>query len=304
MKSRKLLENAEDHQKMDYKQIVWLSSYPKSGNTWVRCFLDAYLTGEVDINKLVASVSDDSAARALPGDGSDPSLFPIDVQMLCRPMGLLRLVRAFEANREETGSKVPLFVKTHNAHMIPNGIELLPHCLTKSVIYIVRDPRDVIISFAKHMGLEIDEAIDVFLQKYRVLADERISKMSDFISSWPLAVASYANSDSHNVKIFRYEDIKADPVQMFSKILIHAGIEPDINRVKQAVETVELDKLRKQQEKDGFREASPHNKEFFGQGKTGGWKDILTPAQVLRIEKNCRTMMKRFNYKFSMKAVA
>jgi len=289
---------------MDYKQIVFLASYPKSGNTWLRCFLDAYLMGSVDINKLVASVSDDSAARALPGDGSDPSTFPIDVQMLCRPMGLLRLVRAFEENKKETGLNLPLFVKTHNAHMVPNGIELLPMCLTKAVIYIVRDPRDVVISFAKHMGLSIDDAIEAFLQKYRVLQDERVSKMGDFISSWPLAVASYVNSDSHNIKVFKYEDMKADPVLIFSQMLEHAGIRPDKSRVDKAVELVALDKLRKQQEEHGFREGSPHNKEFFGQGKTGGWREVLTPAQVFRIEKACRTMMKRFSYKPATKAVA
>lgn len=289
---------------MEYSQIVWLSSYPKSGNTWVRCFIDAYLMGQVDINNLVASVSDDSAARALPGDGSDPSSYPIDVQGLCRPMGLLRLVRAFEENKKETGLNIPLFVKTHNAHMVANGIELLPGCLTKSVIYIVRDPRDVVISFAKHMGKEMDDAIGYFLDKYRVLQDERKPKMADFISSWPQAVASYANSDTHNVKIFRYEDMKANPQEEFAKILIHAGIQPHPERLKVALEAVELSKLRKQEKEKGFSEASPHADQFFGKGETGGWRDILTPAQVLRIEKACRSMMKRFNYKMTMKAAA
>jgi len=111
---------------MDYKQIVWLSSYPKSGNTWIRCFVDAYLTGEVDINNLVGSVTDDGSQRCLPGDGSDPSKYPIDVQILTRPMGLLRLVRQFELNKAEGGPDIPLFVKTHNAHLVTNGIELLP----------------------------------------------------------------------------------------------------------------------------------------------------------------------------------
>ena len=38
---------------MDYKQIIWLASYPKSGNTWLRCFLDAYFLGDLDINELL-----------------------------------------------------------------------------------------------------------------------------------------------------------------------------------------------------------------------------------------------------------
>lgn len=289
---------------MNYKQIVWLSSYPKSGNTWVRCFLDAYLMGQVDINNLVSSVTDENAARALPGDGSDPSKFPADIQILTRPMALLRLVRQFELNKQETGLQVPLFVKTHNAHMVTNGIELLPLALTKAVIHIVRDPRDVIVSFAKHMGKDMDEAIEIFFDKYRVLQDERKPKLMDFISSWPMHVQSYANADSHNVLLVKYEDMKENPVRSFSNILKHAGIEPDKKRIEHALDLVKLDKLRKQEQEKGFGESSPHaQNQFFGKGLTGGWRDILKPYQVHRIQKRCDSMMKRFGYD-RLKAVA
>jgi len=287
---------------MNYKQIVYLSSYPKSGNTWLRCFFDAYLTGEVDINNLVASVTDDGAQRALPGDGSNPAEFPIDVQQLTRPMAMLRLVRQFEMNKAETGLDIPLFVKTHNAHMITNGIELLPQSLTKAVIHIVRDPRDVILSFAKHMGKDIDTAIELFFDKYRVLQDERRPKLCDFISSWPMHVASYANADTHNVRVFRYEDMKARPLDTFIKIVKHAGIEPDRARIEAALEIVSLANLQKQENEKGFGESSPFAKnKFFGAGATGGWQDKLTPMQIHKIEKGCNSMMKRFKYEFSTK---
>lgn len=283
---------------MKYDQIVWLSSYPKSGNTWFRCFIDAYLMGAVDINNLVASVTDDGSQRALPGIADlDPSKMPVDVQSLTRPMALLRLVLAFELNKQETGLEVPLFVKTHNAHMIPNGNELLPKSLTKSVIHIVRDPRDVFVSFAKHMGLDYDKALEYFMDKYRHLQDARRPKLADFISSWSMHVASFANADSHNVKIFRYEDMKAHPVTVFSEMLRHAGIEPDQARVEKALDLVSLANLKKQEKEKGFKESSPFAKnKFFGDGKTGGWQDKLTPAQVHKLEKGCKLMMKRFNY--------
>lgn len=288
---------------MNYKQIVWLSSYPKSGNTWLRCFFDAYITGEVDINNIVSSVTDDSAPRALPGDGSDPSKFPIDVQMLARPMGMLRLVRQFELNKTETGIDIPLFVKTHNAHLVTNGIELLSQQLTKSVIYIVRDPRDVVVSFAKHMGKDVDQALEYFFDKYRVLQDDRHPKMADFISSWPNAVASYVSADTHNVKIIKYEDMKARPVDTFSRIVRHAGLAVDQERVEKALELVSLEKLKAQEKKDGFKESSPHAKNsFFGDG--GGWEDKLTQSQIFKIEKGCRTMMKKLGYKPSMRVAA
>ncbi len=288
---------------MNYQQIVWLASYPKSGNTWLRCFLDAYLTGEVDINNLVSSVTDDNAARCLPGDGSDPSEFPIDVQMLVRPMGLLRLVRQFELNKEETGLDIPLFVKTHNAHMIPNGVELLPFPLTKAVICIVRDPRDVLVSYAKHMGGTIDEALEWFFDKYRVLTDERRPKMADFISSWKMNVQSYANADTHNVRVFRYEDMKEKPLETFSGMLEHAGLSVDESRVQMALDAVQLSKLQKQEKEHGFKESSPfHKDKFFGSGE--GWRNVLNPRQIRQVEKGCASMMKRFNYEFAIKRVA
>jgi hypothetical protein len=290
---------------MNYKQIVWLSSYPKSGNTWLRCFLDAYLMGEVDINNLIASVTDDGSQRALPGDGSDPSTYPIDVQILTRPMALLRLVRQFELNKVETGLDIPLFVKTHNAHLVTNGIELLPMALTKSVIHLVRDPRDVIVSFAKHMGKDIDTALDLFFDKYRVLQDERRPKLADFISSWPNHEASFANADTHNVMIVKYEDMKAKPVETFGRMIKHSGMVPDLERVKKALDLVKLDRLRDQEQKAGFKESSPFAKDqFFGGGKTGGWVDVLTPAQAHRIETKCASMMKRHGYEFSKKRAA
>lgn len=277
---------------MDYQQIVWLASYPKSGNTWVRCFLDAYFLGELDINDIVCSIPDDSAYTHLVGDGSDVREFPIDIQALTRPMALLRVVRQYEAGKLPG---VPLFVKTHAAHLLANGIEMLPLALTKAVVYIVRDPRDVILSFAKHTGQSVDEAIDKFFNKYSVLQAKEDMKVGDFVSSWPKHVASYVNADSHNVLVIRYEDMKADPVVEFTKILEHAGVEVDQDRVQRAVDTVTLENLRAQEAKNGFKESSKHAKDqFFGEGKTGGWVGKLTPAQLHRIEKGCQSMLKRF----------
>lgn len=279
---------------MNYRQIVWLASFPKSGNTWVRCFLEAYYLGKVELNEMVCSVSDDLAFRYLVGDGSDPREFPIDIQHLTRPMAMLRMVRQFEANKIEG---LPLFVKTHNAHVVANGIELLPASLTKSVVYLVRDPRDTFISFARHMGADHDVAIDWFLDKFRVLrAGEEHYKMTDFVSSWNKHVSSYANADTHNVKIWRYEDMKKEPVKAFADILRHSGVVPDMDKVKQAVETVRLDKLKEQEKKTGFVEASPKTDGFFGNGQTGGWREKLAPKHAIRIEKECASMMKRFNY--------
>lgn len=280
----------------NYNQIVWLASYPKSGNTWLRTFLDAYVLGEVDINNLISNVSDSSAARALPGMYDlDPSKFPVDIQMLTRPMALLRMVLQYNANKLPG---LPLMVKTHNLNAAANGFELLPVQLTKATINIVRDPRDVVISYAKHMGCEdIDEAIGHFLNKYRTLHDTRNSRLADFTGSWPMHVRSFLDPSPLNVLTVKYEDMKDDPINAFGMMLRHAGMEVDKARIQKALDIVKLDRLKKQEEEKGFLESSPYAKnQFFGSGKTGGWKDVLNPSQLRRIEKACAPMMKRLGY--------
>ena len=276
----------------DYKQIVWLASYPKSGNTWIRCFLDAYFLNELDLNDIVTSVTDDIVGLYQPGDSTDISKAPIDIQHLCRPMALLRLVNMHNNTR---GNNLPLFVKTHSPHLIANGVEYLPESLTKCVIYIVRDPRDVLPSFSKHMGKNVDTGLEWMQDKYRTLGgtDRRTGEL---ISSWDNHVLSYIHADTHNVHYIRYEDLLNDPEQYFKKILEHSGITPDLERIRKAIDLTQLEKLKEKEQKEGFRESSPFAKnEFFGDGGTKG-RDKLQPKHLYRIEKAFGRVMKKLNY--------
>jgi hypothetical protein len=277
---------------MDYQKINWIASYPKSGNTWLRLFLDAYLLNEVDINEILCTVTDDRADR-IQMDGGSVAALPVDIQHLARPMGLLNLVRAYSQHGK---NEIPLMVKTHTAHMLVNGVELLPMSLTKSVVYIVRDPRDVVVSFAKHMGVSIDTAIDYMTDKYRTLTSTK-DRMADFLSSWEMNVNSYLNADTHNVRVFTYEAMKDRPMETFSDILTHIGITPDPTQVEKALEMVNISKLREREKKEGFRESSHHAKDqFFGPAKVGGWKEVLTDTQRYRIERKFHRLMKRLGY--------
>jgi len=274
----------------DYRKINWLASFPKSGNTWLRCFMDAYYAGKVDINDLLTTVGDDFATRNGIGVGKlQPQQYPVDIQMLTRPMALLRLVLQYHDN--DVG--IPLMVKTHNIHAVANGIELLPECLTHRTIYLVRDPRDVFMSYMRHMGGDADQTIQWFTDDLRVLCDDRAPKMSDFISSWKKNVLSYANADTHQVKVFRYEDMKAHPVETFCAILQWMGETPDPKRVAKALDMVKLSRLKKQEDEKGFLEKTDHQKRFFG--GSDHWS-TLPPHIIYQIEKHAGSLLKRFGY--------
>ena len=254
--------------------------------------------GDVDINDILTSTNDDLFIRNQLGDGSDVRDFPIDIQQLTRPMALLRLVRQYNENAVPG---VPLFVKTHNAHMISNGIELLPEMLTKAVIFIVRDPHDVLPSFAKHMGKDLDTALEFMQDRYRTLSAPESGKVADLISSWDQHTRSFINADSHNVLLCRYESILDDPVRMFTMMLEHAGVEVDRERVEKAVELVSLANLRKKEAKDGFQESSKHaTNKFFGKGGSAS-RHKLTPKHNHIISKKFGALIKRL---YSQKKVA
>lgn len=275
---------------MDWKRIIWLASYPKSGSTWVRCFLDAYAMGEVDINDLVCSVSDDNGNRAHLGpEHTDIIGEPVDVVQMARPMALLRLVDAWNQGRVPD---LPLWVKTHNACLVANGFELLPVQLTLAVVHIVRDPRPILPSFANHLGKDLDYTLESMLDVYRVLDGRKQRKMPDLISSWGKHCTSFMNDTEHNVLTIRYEDMKADPVPCFAQILHHSGVEPDEERIVKALDLVDLSKLRQQERDGGFREQSKYaQSEFFG-----GKREKPTIRHTNALERRFRLQMKRLGY--------
>lgn len=282
----------------EFRQIVWIASYPKSGNTWVRLFLDAYFLGELDINEIVTSIGDNGIERYNVGYDADLWRWPIDIQQLTRGMAMLRTVLAYN---DTPHGDLPLFVKTHQSNAVANGVELLPAALTKATIFIVRDPRDVFPSFANHMGSDLETAFEQITDKYQVLAAQK-HRVGDFISSWGASTEAYLSSDQHNTLVVSYENLRKDPVSEFSSILRHSGIEPDMDRVRSAVDLTELSKLRKKEQDAGFGEGSDKAKDpFFNTGEVG--KSI--PSQYKsRLERAFRKTMLTLGYLGKKRLVA
>ena len=121
--------------------------------------------------------------------------------------------------------------------------------------------------------------------------------MNDFISSWKMHTKAWIDADLHNVQTFKYEDMISRPMETFTEILKHIGIDADPERVKYALDAVEISKLREREIKEGFIESSPKNKDgFFGKGGTQ-WHTILKPYQIKRVEKIAGHYLEQFGYK-------
>lgn len=266
------------------KEMAWLASYPKSGNTWVRLLMSAYLTGRCDINAIMCSTND---TYHYPYQAVVPKQFDEMENWEWAACACAAALHVPLAIRER-----PLLIKTHHANLQPFGYTVIPHLMCEKAVYLIRDPRDVAISYAKHIGSSIDDAISSMGDDTTLLVKDGVPPQ--FICSWSQHVNSWLNHRSIEVMGVRYEDLIEHPVEVFAGILQFLEENPNKQRVEQAVELTNLENLRKQEEKHGFGEASRKAK-FFGQGGST-WKTILSNTQINRIAKDHGEMMNALGY--------
>ena len=170
---------------------------------------------------------------------------------------------------------------------------------TIGAIYIIRDPRDIVLSFADHFGKDVDEAIGYLKREKLQMTTsegEAVFNVHEFISTWSNHVESWTISRHPKFLVIRYEDLKENPHKWFRKICRHMGITKDPARIDRAIGFASFKRLQKQEEMEGFKEKSLHSDVFFRKGRSGAWKDVLTPEQVARIEKDHGKMMGQFGY--------
>ena len=262
--------------------ITWLASYPKSGNTWIKLLMGAYKYGTADINERrpLTALDTETYAHQVVSPVSLNYLDPAQ-KVYLRSAALMHL---------RMRNLTQCILKTHCADIKVNDVRLIPPTLTDKRIYILRDPRDVVISFAKHMGITVDRAIELFAHVGNALNMPETAPA--FLTTWSRHVGSWAfNSDV----VIRYEDLRDDTAGQFKRVLEVLGWEIDEARIEKAVSDCEFAKLKAQEDKDGFLESSGHGR-FFNQGKSGHWQEVLTPEQIKQIESDHGEMMEKVGY--------
>lgn len=274
--------------------IVWLASYPKSGNTWLRLFLAALAAdgGALDINAIglpTPQLTRRRFAALLDVDASDLTHEEIDAVRpdLCRLDALTGDYR--------------LLRKTHDAWSLSEGGgPAFAADATAGAVYIVRDPRDVAVSMAHHMGLDIDRTIDLMAASDTVLAN-RIDRLPPLppqrLLSWSGHVQSWLDAPGLRLLLLRYEDMQADPAATLPEAARFAGLTFTAAAAAAALAATRFDALRRQETEKGFCERSPNADRFFRRGVVGGWRDALTAAQAARIERDHRPVMARLGYR-------
>lgn len=276
-------------------RIVWLASYPKSGNTWVRVFL-SNLTQEaatpVDVNNLTHSAINSDRRifdQVLGFETGD-----LDREHCAR----LRPVAYRWMNAQLTE---PLFCKAHDAcDCLDNGDWLMAPDATDKVIYIMRNPLDVAVSMANFNRQSLDEAIaalgnpDAHIS--RQTRDKQKAQVEQRLGTWSGHVESWTQNALFQTCIVRYEDLSATPERTFAEITTFLGLPQSDTQRTRAIENASFDGLQAQERASGFRERPTGVSSFFRQGRVGDWKAHLTRRQIDKVVEDHLPVMQQFGY--------
>ena len=271
--------------------IIWLASYPKSGNTWVRAFLANYLQNRpapVPINELVQFTI---------GDG-----FLIHYERLAgRPAAELsqeelaqlrpRVHEWFATSRGQT-----VFVKTHNLIGAADGTALITPSATVGAIYVMRNPLDVAVSYAHHFRVSLEKAVEILCRTDQVLPGTDRA-LPHYLGSWSQHVLSWTRAPGLEPLVLRFEDLLERPHEAFGAVARFLQVPDEPARLDQAIRFSAFDELAGQERTESFGELPEGaTKAFFRAGRAEVWRTALSPAQVERLVEANREVMARFGY--------
>ena len=270
--------------------LVWLASYPKSGNTWMRVLLANLLTGTAEPADINALGEDELLIGRW--RFSDDMLVDAD---LLEPQELDRL-RPLQCDFVAAGLTSPFFCKTHDRFARPDGTPVLG-AAARCALYLVRDPRDVAISLAHHLGTGPDHAIALLFDEQARAASPK--QLGYRIGEWAGHVSGWTGQTEMPVRVVRYEDLRRDTVAVLRDVLAFLGASTTEEDLARAIDHSRLEALQRQEADKGFRERQPGQKRFFRSGRTGEWRDVMTADQVRSIEQRLGPAMLALGYELT-----
>ena len=256
--------------------IIWLASYPKSGNTWVRSLLSAYYYSK---------------------DGN----FSFD---LLKNIGLYPQKKYFDIKIDKPGeinsywdisqkkiisNKKKIFLKTHNSLIALNGKNFTKPEYTLGIIYIVRDPRNVLTSLKNHYDLDYEKSLNFMLNEKKYIYDIREKNdYSDFhfLSSWSNHYKSWINNNLFKKIVIKYEDLEKDAYQTLKILINYINDLCEVNeiidekKINNCIKSTNFEVLKHKEKKEGFSEnvyseTTKKKIDFFHLGSKNNWKDIV-----------------------------
>ena len=289
------------------KQIFWITSFPKSGNTLIRSLLASLFftdDGIVDLNLLqnIPYIEDTSNLEFIKKINAE------DYNNLHNPKILSNYWEKIQSKQNLNLKEDFIFMKTHHALVKILNNDFTNKENTRGVIYVIRDPRDVVLSMSNHYKITVDESIDKLLDENFCLGwqdtdnlYENKKKPLSLVSSWDKHFLSWNKYIFNCPKLLiKFEDLVYDKKNTIKKIIdffiknYNFKFSNLSKKIENMITYSDFDHLKKTEQKDGFVEAVNNN--FFNKGTKGQWLDKLSDEQIYRIEKKYYNLLKQLNY--------
>ena len=278
------------------KKIIFIASYPKSGNTWLRSIVSSLIynpEGKFVFNDLkkVSLFSQFSNFKNLDGHQYHTNGNLNYNWVSCNWIKAQKQINAIK--------KKIVFFKTHSVRGIVNKKFFTDESVCLGFLYIIRDPRDVVVSLSRHMGIDINIALKEMLSNKRRMTS--FNKVNELVSTWKNNVDSWMQFKRVPRLVLKYEDMINDIDANIFQIVEFLNNIGNLNLKtnKDFLESIKLstsfEKLQLLEKHQKFEEATPHSR-FFRQGISGGWKQILTNKQAKQIENKLSIPMKHLAY--------
>ena len=276
------------------KNIIWLASYPKSGNTWLRIFLSNLLTKTmqpININSLIETPLASSRLIFDYFSGVNSS----DLER-----SEIENIQPEIYKQLSESSKNDIYLKVHDAwRKNDRNQPLFPEEISKGVLYIIRNPLDVVISYASHNNATIEKTIENLNNPefgISVSKSKLQPQLYQKISSWSEHVISWTKKSELPVHIIKYEDMISDPFGAFKQVTHFLNIERSEPEIKRAIEFSSFEELQKQESQFGFKEKPINSEAFFKNGKSGVNVSQLSNFHKMSIWKKHFQTMDKYGY--------
>ena len=277
--------------------IIWIASYPKSGNTYLRSFIASYFfskKGKFDFSLLMNILQFPSVKFTKKNIYSE-----------------IEASQSWIYNQEQffSGEKVH-FVKTHNTLNSFKGNEFVNNNQTLGAIYIVRDPRNVITSMKNHYSMSYDYAYSKLIDENASLLEK--SRDNDhsnftFLGSWKNHYKSWKMSKNFKTLFIKYEDLENNKFESFNKIVTFINnLKKDQTKINEkklinSIKSTNFSNLRNKEEMEGFEESrymknSEQKIRFFNLGFNNRWEKILPEYILEKLNKSFNNDLNELGY--------
>lgn len=252
--------------------IIWLASYPKSGNTFVRALLASYFfsqDGDFDFSQL-------------------KSIKQFPSKKLFKKIGITtndsnEIIKNYIKAQEYINSKAPLILlKTHSSLFEINNNKFTNINNSLGVIYIVRDPRNIVTSFANHYNLDLKTSANKMINN-SLLGENSDKKVFTYMFSWKNNYNSWKLfSKEKKYLLIKYEELVVNPKENLIRMLkfifqlSNNKMALDFKKIDKVIKSTTFENLKQLENKFGFDEKSKKMKNnFFNLGKDNKWQNTL-----------------------------